>query len=61
MGKVNRNFSKEVQMAKKCLIIFDIFNHEGNGKENDIEISSHPSQNGFIKNLFVQTNNMYYA
>jgi hypothetical protein len=61
MSKLNRNFSKEVQMTKKCLIIFDIFNHEGNRNQNDMEIASHHTQNGFIKNLFVQTNNMHYA
>jgi hypothetical protein len=43
-------FSKEVQMANNTGKHVQIFSHEGNANnQNDIEIPSHFSQNGFTK------------
>jgi hypothetical protein len=46
VGKLTEHLSKEVQMTSKCMKMFNIFNHQGNGNQNNIEVSSHPSQNG---------------
>jgi hypothetical protein len=47
--KLNRQFSKEVQMANKHMK-HNIFIHQGNVPQNDSEISSHASQKDYQEN-----------
>jgi hypothetical protein len=48
--ELNRHFSnEEVQMANKYMNMFNILSHQGNANQNNTEIPSHPSQNGYHK------------
>jgi hypothetical protein len=45
MNRTDNLQMKEIQMAKKCIKMLNIFSHGGNVNENYTEILSHPSQN----------------